>query len=245
MSATEIAAGMFSLDDASVLYALDFSDEDVITNIKEGGDVFWGYGGDWDDKLINDKNFVGNGLIPADRSYSPKLAEAKKVHQEISFYDDGKVEQGQFRIVNEFPCTNLNEYAFAWTLKQNNNEIATGTFDVELAAASSKTITLTDFPEIGEINEGDEYFLVFEATQKYDRNYAPAGHVVASEQFQLDFEEKDNAPVLDSGAMNAFEYVSNSDDIIEVTGKDGDNDFTIQIDKTTGYIAEYTYGVMH
>ena len=241
MSADEIAAGMVALNDNSVLYALDFSDEDVITSIKEGGDVFWGYGGDWDDKTINDRNFVGNGLIPADRSYSAKLAEAKKVHQEISFYDDGKAEQGQFRIVNEFPCTNLNEYAFAWTLKQNDKEIANGTFDVELAAASSKTITLSDFPEIGEINEGDEYFLVFEATQKYDRNYASAGHVVAIEQFQLDFKEKDNAPVLDSGKMNAFEAVNNTDAMLEVNGKDGNNNFTIKIDKATGYISEYTY----
>ena len=242
MSASEIAQGMVSLDDASLVYGFDFSEDDIIENIVEGGDVYWGYGGDWDDKLINDKNFVGNGLIPADRSYSPKLNEAKKVHQEINFYDDGEAQKGKLRVVNEFPCTNLDEYNFTWTLKCNDQEIASESFSLDTKAATSETITLTNFPEITNVKEGDDYFLMLEATQKYDRNYAKAGHVVASEQIILDYDATKKAPVMDASKMDVFDQVVNNDQEVFIKGHHDGNEYEIRIDKTTGYISDYVYG---
>ncbi len=42
------------------------------------------------------------GLMNADRTPSPELYEVKKVHQEVSFYDDGEAKDGKVRIVIEF-----------------------------------------------------------------------------------------------------------------------------------------------
>ncbi len=56
----------------------------------------------------------------ADRTPSDELYEVKKVHQEVSFYDDGQAKDGTVRIVNEFLNTNLNEYDISWKLLIDN-----------------------------------------------------------------------------------------------------------------------------
>ena len=61
-----------------------------------------------------------------DRTPSPELYEVKKVHQEVSFYDDGEAKYGKVRIVNEFLNTNLNEYDIAWKLLKDNGYCKTG-----------------------------------------------------------------------------------------------------------------------
>ena len=71
--------------------------------------------GDWGE-TVTDHDFCGNGLVNADRTPSAELAEVKKVHQEVSFYDDGEAKNGQVRIVNEFLATNLQKYNISWRL---------------------------------------------------------------------------------------------------------------------------------
>ena len=86
------------------------------------------------DSKVNDNWFCGNGVVYADRTPSAKaFYEVKKVHQEVSFYDDGKIEDGEVRVVNEFLNTNLDNYDITWELKEDDQVINSGTLDLNIA----------------------------------------------------------------------------------------------------------------
>lgn len=97
---------------------MDFADSKITTTGTNYEDeTYWGYGGDWNDQRVNDANFCGNGIVNADRTASAKVLDAKKVFQEVNFYNDGKLLIGTVRIVNEFLNTNLNKYNVSWQFK--------------------------------------------------------------------------------------------------------------------------------
>ena len=78
-------------DKAQGGFIWDYVDQSIRT-VRYGTDgtkeEFWGYGGDWIDKNANDDAFCGNGMLFADRTPTPKMTEAKKVHQQVNFYAD-------------------------------------------------------------------------------------------------------------------------------------------------------------
>lgn len=94
----------------NVAYSIDFGSASIKsegTNYKDS--TYFAYGGDWGE-TVNDNDFCANGILNADRTPSAELYEVKKVHQEVSFYDDGEAANGKVRVVNEFLNTNLNKY---------------------------------------------------------------------------------------------------------------------------------------
>ena len=171
LTAEEIKADNLSETDLSVIYAMDFAEDKIIT---EGTDYdaksYWGYGGDWNDQSVNDGNFCGNGIVNADRSVGGKVTEVKKVFQEINFYNDGKADEGTVRVVNEFLNTNLNKYNVLWRFKENDQVLASGSLSEEqkdIAPLSEKEISLS-LPKVDKV-EGYDYFLEFEVTLKEEQ----------------------------------------------------------------------------
>ena len=157
----------------------DFAEENIPvtggTNYPEEG-YFWGYGGDWIDKSVNDYWFSGNGVVFADRTPSPKIYEVKKVHQEVSFYDDGNIENGEVRVVNEFLNTNLDQYDITWELKEDDTLINSGTLDLSTAPQEEETVQIDLGIDPETIKENFDYLLNFsvklkEATEWADVDY--------------------------------------------------------------------------
>lgn len=240
MSADEIKAGMGSATSDNVVYAMDFAEDELKTFGTEGAVKYWGYGGDWDDKVLNSNNFEGNGIINADRSDTAKLAEVKKVLQEVNFYNDGEILDGKVRVVNEFHATNLDQYAITWTLKKDATVLAEGDCSTDLAPLSEKTIQL-DLPDLGDVRDGDDYYLEFDVTTKQDTEWAKAGHVIASEQLKLSPETTVERAKIDASTMDEFTSVENTDDSVTITGNNDGSEFSLTLDKNTGYISNYTY----
>ena len=86
----------------------DFVDQAILTKDDRGRDYF-AYGGDFGDRP-NDGNFCGNGLLFAERTPSPKLAEIRRLYQNISFRALD-AERGTIEIGNHFlllTCRNSN-----------------------------------------------------------------------------------------------------------------------------------------
>lgn len=235
MSAEEVAAGMVAKDAADVLYACDFTADDIVREGNENAVSFWGYGGDWDDKRLNDGNFVGNGIISADRQPTAKLNEVKKVHQEVNFYPTANVTGGEVKVVNEFPATDLAAYEMKWELVKNDKVIAQGDCSTELAPQTSKNLQLT-LPDLGDVREGDDYFLNFHVYTKQATAWAEAGYEIASEQLVLQPRAKLPKPAINFGA-NGFASVETADNVLTVSG----DKFSLKVDKSSGYITEYTY----
>ncbi|MCD7802905.1 MAG: NPCBM/NEW2 domain-containing protein [Clostridiales bacterium] len=230
-------------DNANGGFIWDWIDQ-ALYAVNEDGETYLAYGGDWGE-TVTDYDFCANGMVNADRTPSSELYEAKKVLQEISFYDDGNIENGEVRIVNEFLNTNLNEYQVTWTYTEDNTVIASGELtgeDINIAAGESKTIQVS-LPDVT-VTEGSDYVLTFSVALKEDTAWAneyggKAGDEIAFEQFELGLTATENQPSMDASSMDEM-AVTETDTAIAFTGTTEDGaDYSIAIDKTTGYITDY------
>lgn len=232
----------------NVVYSMDFNEDEIrteSTNYPEG-ETFFGYGGDWGER-VTDNDFCGNGLMNADRTPSPELYEVKKVHQEVSFYNDGGAELGEVRVVNEFLNTNLNEYNITWKLLVDHEVKINGEFSEEqknILPGEEKVIKL-DLPNM-EIADGSDYILEFNVELKEDQawageEYGRAGDTVAFEQLILGYTPEVARPAIDV-SEEAPINVEETETTTVVTGGKDEKAFSVTIDKTTGYITNYTVG---
>lgn len=225
----------------------DWIDQSMRTKDEKSSETYFGYGGDWGE-TVTDNDFCANGIVFADRTPSPELYEVKKVHQEISFYDDGKAAEGQVRIVNEFLNTNLNQYNVSWTLKKDNVILAEGSLTEEqknIAAQQIKTVSLADFPKVTAI-KGSDYVLTMSVTLKEDQAWAGdysghAGNEIAFEEFELEYKDEANRPAADTSGFSELNFAE-SENAFTITGKTqktGGKPFEVVIDKKSGYISSY------
>ena len=181
----------------------------------------------------------------ADRTPSNELYEVKKVHQEVSFYDDGQAKDGTVRIVNEFLNTNLKEYDISWKLLIDNGIKAQGKLSEEqknILPGEEKTIQL-DLPEM-QIVEGSDYILEFSVTLKEDQPwageyYGHKGDEIAFEQLMLNYTPEVARPSIDVSENNPIN-VEEKEDSTVITGGENSDKFSVTVDKNTGYITNYT-----
>ncbi len=159
----------------------DWVEQGLLT-ADENGKPYWAYGGDFvADKYKNDENFCCNGLVQPDRTAHPGLMEVKKVYQDIRF-SPADLAKGTINVENHFLSTNLSDYTFRWELLCNGTPVGEGTFDMDLPAGKTKTVTI---PGLDIKNPADEYHLQVYAHTKTPTEMVPAGHEVAREQFTL------------------------------------------------------------
>lgn len=245
--ANAYAGNEISASDDSVVFATNFAEEDIPvtggTDYPEEG-YFWGYGGDWIDSKVNDNWFCGNGVVYADGTPSAKLYEVKKVHQEVSFYDDGKIEDGEVRVVNEFLNTNLDNYDITWELKEDDQVINSGTLDLNTAPQTEETVQIDLGIDPDTIEENSDYLLNFSVRTKEDTAWAEAGFEVAYEQFELEFDPAVKAEALNVSGMNPFTSIEGLEDDADVLTASGITDqgqeFSFSLNKTTGVLENYT-----
>ena len=234
----------------------DYIDQSIRTvrqNSDGTYDEFWGYGGDWIDKTANDNAFCGNGLLFADRTPSPKMTEAKKVHQQVNFYIENaalNVTSGgnlAVKVVNEYENTSLDAFNITWkltedgvkTLDSGTLELNTPNMDGQSLMSGQQvanvTITLKDFEAV----EGRDYLLDFSVTLKKGTNWAKAGHEVAYEQFQLDVTDAGDAAQTQAPDKD-FQSVQQVGSELILTGTtDNGQKFEITLDTKNGVIKSY------
>ena len=93
----------------------DWVDQGLLTKDAQGRE-FYAYGGDFGENMPSDGNFCINGLVDPDRKPHPQLAEVRKVYQPVKI-EAVDLEKLQFRIINRFDFSNLNEYALWYRLR--------------------------------------------------------------------------------------------------------------------------------
>lgn len=249
-TAEDLAATADSLESVQddIVYAIDFAEGCAEEEIIEyDAKDYFAYGGDWGE-TVTDNDFCANGLLNADRTPSPELYEVKKVHQEVSFYDDGAAANGEIRIVNEFLNTNLNQYNISWTLKEDDVLIGSGKLSQQqkdIEPLQEKTVQLKHFPAVGAV-KGSDYVLNLSVTLKQDQTWAgdyggKAGEEIAFEEFELFYPNAAKQPVFEADQMSELD-VQETDEAITITGKTdvtGGKDFTVVIDKAKGFISSY------
>ncbi|MBQ5969057.1 MAG: DUF4981 domain-containing protein [Clostridia bacterium] len=156
-------------------FVWDFVDQAVRTETPDGV-RYLGYGGDFGDDP-NDGNFCGDGLLFADRTESPKMAEIKRLYQNVRF-DAVDAEKGVLEVTNNFLFTDLSEFNLHWQQIRENRVMNSGDQLVRVAPGETKKITLG----LTESPAGEWYLNVF-FELKDAKKWAKAGHVIARQQF--------------------------------------------------------------
>lgn len=147
--------------------------------------TFFAYGGTFGPSdFVSDGNFCANGLVNADRTPHPGLAEVKKVYQPIQMRA-GDLAKGEVRIKNWDDFLSAEDWLAAdWHVVADGQVLQQGRLDgVTLAPREQKTITVPVKPVA--VEPGTEYWLEVSFKLKAGTPWAEAGHEVAWEQFKL------------------------------------------------------------
>ena len=158
-------------------FVWDWVDQSILTT-DENGVEYLAYGGDFGENP-HDGHFCGNGLLFGDREVTPKLAEIKKLYQNVDFKAID-AERGIIEIKNKFLFTNLNKYELYWCQCSDKGVFRDGVITVDVEPFEKTVIDL----ELGKVSN-TECYLNLELREKADTPWCSASHVVAYEQFVI------------------------------------------------------------
>lgn len=180
------------------LFVWDFVDQGIRTKTKDGIEYI-GYGGDFSDEP-NDGNFCGDGLLFADRTESPKLAELKRLYQNVDI-EDVDAAKGKIKVTNNFTFSNLNEYSLHWQQISRSKVIDSGDVTVNLEPGKSAEVDLKTRKNI----DGEWYLNVL-IEQRDQVKWEKAGHVLAKRQFVLNEFETPKTDIFKTDMTARVEY---------------------------------------
>ncbi|HET8656436.1 MAG TPA: glycoside hydrolase family 2 TIM barrel-domain containing protein [Longimicrobiaceae bacterium] len=197
------------------------------------GAPYWAYGGDYGPPgTPSDANFNTNGLVFPDRTPHPGLWEVKKVYQYADF-EPTDLAAGTVAVKNEYDFTDLSDFDLHWTITADGVPVDSGVVTT-LRATPGQTVSVPLGYSLPAPRPGAEYFLDLALTRKAAHGLVPAGHVVATEQFQLPVHAA--APRVAASSLPALS-LARSGSNATVTGKD----FTARFDLRRGTLASLSY----
>lgn len=182
---------------------------------------FYAYGGDFGTNAPSDGNFLCNGIVNPDRTPHPAMAEVKYCHQDVAFrLVDAQA--GKYRVYNRFCFTNLKDYSISWKIMAEDDSIAGGELNLDVAPQDSADFTLP--AEVGTNVD-------FAVRSRNQTLGIPSGHVVAIEQLALPAD----IAVADSAVAVPRLQVSNGTDAITLSS----NGFSFTFNKRSGVVTSY------
>jgi beta-galactosidase len=192
------------------------------------------YGGDFDD-MPNDGNFVCNGVIAPDRRPTPKLAEVKRVHQDIEV-SSVNAASGEAEIWNRHGFTPVSAFDAFWELTCDGRVINEGRLDLPEIPPLSRKLVRVPVPVVKPL-EGAEYLYRVSFRLKGRTLWAERGHEVAASQLAF----VPAAPAVGEGAddISRLPDLRIAEDAGAVTV--GSSGFKVVFSRATGTIAALEY----
>ena len=136
-------------------------------------------------------NFCSNGIIPATREESPKLAEVKAAHQFVKFELKQVNPAKNLAVVllrNTYNFHDLSQYELVYDVVLNGRVAATKRLDLPAIAAGEQQEISLKLPKANlqkNSAKGNEVLLNLRVVYKKDQTFCKAGHSVAQAQFTL------------------------------------------------------------
>lgn len=149
-------------------------------------------------------NFLDNGLITPDRKWTGKLAEVKKVYQNVTF---SGFSNKTLSIKNKNAFTNLSEYDLVWRILRDGCLIEEGVVSLSVAAGASGTVNI---PYTTVMTDGAEYVLDVALCLKEKTLWAEAGYEIAKEQFVLAGEHSASLAIRDTSKDGSLSVSGNT-----------------------------------
>lgn len=154
--------------------------------VEENETSYYKYGGCFGDFPTN-SNFCIDGVLMPDRTPSPALLEYKQVIAPVEIH---KVPDSRTQILlkNYYDFLSLDHVVLCWALEENGKAVQEG--EIRTLSALPHESEKVDIPvKPFEIRKNKDYYLHIKVCQKYDTNYAPAGHEIAAKQFDLEIRQ--------------------------------------------------------
>lgn len=127
-------------------------------------------------------NFVNNGLVTADRAWSPELTEVKGIYQYVKFlsYDDASK---TLRLKNKYDFISLDKFYLRYAVLSDGVEVESGRIDIPSTAPDAE-VSLT-VPYTVAMDDGKEMLLNIEICLVDDALWADADYSIAAQQYTL------------------------------------------------------------
>jgi beta-galactosidase/evolved beta-galactosidase subunit alpha len=162
-------------------FVWDWIDQGLRQRTADGGERF-AYGGDFGDEP-NDGNFNVNGLVFPDREPSPGLRELKKVVEPVAVAA-ADLDRGELSVENRYDVRSLEHLRGDWRVERDGRVVESGALDLPAVPAGERgTVRVPVDPAA--LPAGGELLLTVELSLAADAAWAPAGHTVATGQFDL------------------------------------------------------------
>ena len=157
-----------------------------IEAFSKTGEKYWKYGGDFGD-TPSDLDFICNGLVFADRSPKPVLAECAQLFRWIGARSDHPA-TGKIIVTNKQYFSSLQGVTLRWALQSEGEALLTGELPLPRLgpgeeAALDLGIPWND-PLRAAVAQGESFLLV-EFYLSEDRAWAGTGHRLGWDQFPL------------------------------------------------------------
>ena len=208
----------------------DWVDQGLVKTTDDGRE-YWAYGGDFGEPA-HDGNFCINGIVLPDRTPSPAMPEVMKGYQEIAV-TAVDLESGRVRIANEYFFKDLSFITCVWQLLENGVVIKEETLSLPAIAPQTAAEVTVPFGTI-DPKPGAEYILTVQFRLAEGTRWAPKGHVVAWEQFELPYGKAAAPPAV--ARMDALR-LDKQENQISVIGKE----FSVTVDGNSGELSGLRY----
>ena len=159
--------------------------------VDERGTEFWAYGGHFGDEP-NDATFCCNGLVWPDRTPKPALLEYAYLTAPVRFRASD-LKRGRIVVVNMQDWRDVDWLGGEWDVRVDGEVVGTGTFDLpELPGGFEATVEIS-LPTV-DVPPGAEAHLDLRCVVIDEQPWAPVGHRVAWQQFDLPETKQHQAP---------------------------------------------------
>lgn len=127
-------------------------------------------------------NFVNNGLITAERAWSPELTEVKTVYSYVKFLGFGTTEK-ELCLQNAYNFTDLGDFFIKYTVLADGNEVEQGEVEIPSTAPGCEVAVVLPYSYSGV--EGEEILLNVEVCHREETSWCQAGYTVVGQQYTL------------------------------------------------------------
>lgn len=213
-----------------------------LSKVDDNGRHYWAYGGDFGDDY-NDRQFCINGLLFPDRTAHPSLYEAKYSQQHLQFALTSMLDKQQqtgysLNIFSDYLFRHTDNEKLVWRLLRNGVEVERGSSTLNIAPQGSVIMSIQPSTEF---KAGCQYHLNVDVELVNDCSFAPAGHILATEQFSLanskSLSATSDASLASNRGVKSALKVNDNDDAIIINGAD----FLLSFNRKTGLIDKWEH----
>jgi beta-galactosidase len=218
----------------------EFKDQGILQT-DSAGVPFYAYGGDFGEKYFD--NFTIKGVVNSDGRPKAAMFECKRVYQgaESEMISPTK---GLLKITNRYAVKNLNEYQATFIVRKDGVIINSKKMSaINLKAGRDTVINVSSYlPKVvldANVKDGSEYLAEIHFTLLNAEDWAPKGHEVASNQFQLTPLKIISQLAKGASALKIYPAITTTEagDKYILSGKD----FKVAFNKVNGALTAYNW----